>query len=547
MGLEKLVILLVVKTTKSTVRFDSSIDKLFNRLKDSCPSKEVLDSLTTQKNQLSAVLSSTQNTLNTLNSIGQTMQTISTSLSVVINVIKNLPIPTSFPPGAGIPISIIVKFSDVVAILKDIVEKGKGISSGVIESVGILNGAISQMQAKLNSLDLVMAKCYNQGGFDMPSSLNGALFIQPNLTTLEGDVPAVISLEDQLSPSSLYPIIYKDYKLVTQTDITGEFNISRRRVIGIKDTEVIISKLTPEGWSYSSDLQVLVDDIKFTIDYPDFNPSSALDGILQDIQNQVDSSSNDAQNSQDAANAAAAAAAAEALRGFVKVYRDDNFINQAGPQLIYGEYANLQSAGIFGDNGISSLRVGRGLILTIFKGEEFKKYPQDDNDYFVFEHPLDSEDEYLEIPSLTSYNFNDSVASFIIDKTLGGLNQDPPEPRTPIPADVWILKKMSRGYWIRNEDWSIIAQKLRYDTFVRKNSGPVVSSFDPKINLWVYANSKPEAIQKFIGNFNIPNAFGPPFEAVYYREEAGLSYEYSLSSGIHHVYFDSTIFYTEML
>lgn len=471
---------LVVNAVKTTVKSSIRIDELTNKLKETCPSQQELQKIINQKNQLSQTLGLVQTNLTTLTSITNTIDKIIPPIDSTVSFIKSIPTPVAIG-GFGIPMNLIIKLSDTLEKLKDLVQQGKISVKGAQQAFRIISTNITTVQNKINQLDIVVTLCAAQTGFTGSLS-DGTSGITPIPTV---NVTLNEELENRLSPNSTNPLNYKGWRLILQTDPNNTFSFPRRRVIaqrrplGQSGIETLISDFGlpgSNGYSYSSDTQVLVNDIKFKIDNPNWKPGSILESI-DEIE---------------AAAEAAAAAAAEAARQAEEVKRGKViFFGQTGAfenlpigdfsGYDAGEYPITNNAPGMIDNGsrlISSVRVGRGMRITIFYNDFFLTKPGlSQNDSNIqnlsrksFEHPFNAEEDYVEF--YIGDEFNDHVDSFIIDKLPGGVITEFPPERLAIYEPTYALKRKSRKILVSTEDGQILQSANRYNGYVSSIAAP---------------------------------------------------------------------------
>lgn len=473
---------LVTNAVKTTVKSSLRIDELTNKLKENCPSNQELEKIINQKNQLSETLGLVQTNFNTLNSITGTIDNIIPPINTVVTFIKTIPLPASFPPGIGVPINLITKLSDTLETLKDLIQQGRVSLKGAQQASRVISNNIGKVQSKLNQLDAVIFLCANQTGYTGSiSSGDSGLTSNPGI-----NIEINEELENRLSSNSTNPLTYKGWRLILQTDPNNTFSFPRRRVIAQKPSsnnngvQTLISNFGPpgsEGYSYSSSTQVLVDDIKFKIDNPNWRPDSVIESL------------NEVEAVAEAAAAAAAEAAAEAARQAEELKRGKVvFFGQTGAlsNIPLGDFGGY-GAGEYPFTGaidglrpeqsserISSVRVGRGMRLTIFYNSDFLTRPgipsNDPNlqnlSRKVFEHPFDAETDYVE--AYVGNEFNDRVDSFIIDKLPGGTVTEVPPERLALYTPTYALKRRSIKILVDSNN-EIIKQDNRFDGYVPSN------------------------------------------------------------------------------
>ena len=266
---------MVKNATKSAVKFELAIDPLIAQLQKSCPPRAEIDKILAQKNQLEQALTQIQSSLDTLTGTGDTINGVLSTVDTSISVIKVLPVPTSVPPGVGIPLNIITTLSDTLDTLGTIVREGKGVISQVAPSTQIITDIISKVQSKLSQLEGLIAGCleaetegmsddekeayFSSLGIDLTSkdaSNSGANSLNGN-DTIQNE-----TLEDRLSPNSNNPVVYKGFTLTIDNDAGNKFSFPSRRAVGVNEEGVKIK--TP--FSFSSSTQVLLDTVKWEID-----------------------------------------------------------------------------------------------------------------------------------------------------------------------------------------------------------------------------------------------------------------------------------------
>ena len=104
---------------------------------------------------INGLLQGVSDTLNKLKDTARKIIAPIVKLLKIVETILNLPIPTSVPPGIGIPILIINKFEKISKTLKELVIKAKNLSETIlqaVDSVGAANTALGLVLDRLNDL-----------------------------------------------------------------------------------------------------------------------------------------------------------------------------------------------------------------------------------------------------------------------------------------------------------------------------------------------------------------------------------------------------------
>jgi hypothetical protein len=162
MGLDTIIINAILKSAKSTSKFDVSIDAMLEKFEEACPPKQELIKLIQQKNQMTDALTNVSKSLEGLEKLGTTTSNLLNGLSAAVTVIKAIPIPTSVPPGVGIPVNVLTIYSDVLDALREAINKGKGIVAVIPQSVGIINDLVKKTIEKLGTLDGAFSLCLTE-------------------------------------------------------------------------------------------------------------------------------------------------------------------------------------------------------------------------------------------------------------------------------------------------------------------------------------------------------------------------------------------------
>ena len=262
---------LVRNAARSLVNFELAVDPLIERLQQSCPPKVELEIIIRQKNSIATALTQTQTALNTMVQTGQTVTGIINVTDIALRVIKNLPLPTSVPPGIGIPISVINRFTDTLIKLSDLIKTNRGIVASIAPAVQSLNSDIQTILDALARLDVLLAGCLEQDTIGLTDEEKEDYFtsLGINLNTLdttsspEVNIAGGQALEDSLAPNSNDPLIYKDFKLIIDNDKENTLSFPRRRIVATRVTDGV---QIVGDYSFSASTQILVDEVKFQID-----------------------------------------------------------------------------------------------------------------------------------------------------------------------------------------------------------------------------------------------------------------------------------------
>jgi len=254
--------------------------------------KETVLSLQTPVVQLQDKTQPVTNTINTV--------------SDIVQIIKILAIPTSFPPGAGVPLSVPNTFASTLITLGELLEAARASVNLIPTATTTLVNLLNSVTTPLNRLNLVIDPFVNvlamikavtdlqdacplltQEQIDgnkatLMSNITGQLAnLDSNFATGIGNV-----LEERLAPNAANPYVYKNFKFVLENNPVQEFSFPSRRIkairpnsTGIQDGiagggEVIVFNNNPttnpeleEGaYSFASNINVLIAEAKFAVD-----------------------------------------------------------------------------------------------------------------------------------------------------------------------------------------------------------------------------------------------------------------------------------------
>lgn len=245
---------------KSILKLDERVSEILKKFDSGCPSKSELSQLIIQKNTFISSLNAIKKVLNGITKTGQTLEGITTALQVGVEVIKYLPIP--LPPFT--PLTVTNVLADSLDTLGGLLKSGKGTIKMIPQIFGNLTPEIDKIITKLNSLDIALNSCIKSQGISQ-SELTESLTIE-GLSNPTQNQTSNEDLLKQLQPGSINPIFYKDFKLEIQYDPKNEFSFTSRRIKAQNKTKVILYNLQSNGYSFSSSLEVLINEVKFRID-----------------------------------------------------------------------------------------------------------------------------------------------------------------------------------------------------------------------------------------------------------------------------------------
>jgi len=232
--------------------------------------------LISTKNLIQKPVSNIYNNLSNLETLSNTLEKTITGIKGGVTLIKTLPIPSSVPPGVGIPLGVINTFSDTLDLLKQTIDKIDGPLKQIPEVINKIKNILNILNIKLEELDLILNNILNIVIFlKLKYTLINEEEIELQYQDFNIKTNKIIDLEndlnvnilDRLNPSSSNPLIYKDFILNIEYNKDNKFSTPLRRIKATNNKIVLFSPSSPNNpYSYSSSIDVLINDIKFNID-----------------------------------------------------------------------------------------------------------------------------------------------------------------------------------------------------------------------------------------------------------------------------------------
>jgi prefoldin subunit 5 len=254
---EKIITSSITNTVKSTAKFDTAVNLILDKFKNECPDKETLKNIIQQKNNIYSALTQVRNNIKNIQSTSQTVSGIIEGVNSSITLIKSIPIPTSTPPGIGIPVSVIVVLSDSLNKLSVLLQTFEGPVSIISPAIETINNYINNILQKLKLLDDAILKCLEK----TISNLN-----EEEKNNYLNKIGFSLTPNTQSSDSENFPITYKGFTLTLQNNINNKFSIPQRRIQAENKNGVVLFNTDNGQYSYSSSTKVLMDEAKFRID-----------------------------------------------------------------------------------------------------------------------------------------------------------------------------------------------------------------------------------------------------------------------------------------
>lgn len=279
---------------------------------------DILDSIETTlnntiktKNQLQSSLETLTKPLDTLEKLSTTLSSTLTGLNTAITVIKVLPIPSSVPPGVGIPLSVINGFSTTLDTLKGVIDKTGGPLKVISPTIKQINQLIIPIVTKLNLLNPIF-----EGIIKLISFIRVLLLSGPNATqqqidsvlqetsskiteSLEATGPTSNDEEnkrlnqellDRLDPNSNNPLFYKGFKLTIEYDPNNTYSFASRRVKGFKANSNLAAESNNPNETTASYAGVTLYNLDDDdgVDGADYSFAASPEVLIKEIEYKID-------------------------------------------------------------------------------------------------------------------------------------------------------------------------------------------------------------------------------------------------------------------
>ncbi len=243
--------------------------------------------------------------LNTLETVASTLNTLLSVLEQAITVVKAIPIPLGAPVGVGVTSNVTTGFADVLVKTDKQIEKIKPPLEAVPDAIATVNRILIPIVASLNLFDPIFQKIIQIITFiklllqpgpvsqaDVDETLSSITSnIQESLAITAGPSESSSNNDaNQLANDELLALLesgnyrYRGFKFTLEFDSTNTFSFPARRIKAYRKPAYDLSSNvgvtlyssppdlgagvvnTDSSYSFSTSIQVLVDETKFNID-----------------------------------------------------------------------------------------------------------------------------------------------------------------------------------------------------------------------------------------------------------------------------------------
>jgi hypothetical protein len=235
----------VTQVNKLSAKGTPKISDIQNQT--TCPTQAELTRIISRKNrlvkQLNRLLKVIQSTEKFINSNKKFIDI--TSKTILGLDIASLALPSSIPPGIGVPVGIINKSGDIINLLKNQIKVEQGKIDNLASPLTLLKSVIAQALQYLNLLDNLVQYCYPDA----------------NQEQISAELTAITTDESNQESPVVTNVNGFTMGVETEPQIST-LSIKRRRATATNKQGVVM--LTGE-WSFSSIDQILIDELVFYI------------------------------------------------------------------------------------------------------------------------------------------------------------------------------------------------------------------------------------------------------------------------------------------
>lgn len=238
--------------------------KLVNKFANQCPTQEELIKIVKTRNNLLKAINNFQKLLNRFSGISSKLRPPISAAKVIIRLLKANPIPSAIifhPGGRGVSLGKITTLSDRLRTANKLLEALEDDVSSVDSVTSSIGPSLNNIRQILDLLNVRIENCVEE--LQNSSSDAGNVGDIKNLLT---QIQPLENTGSEGTPDESFTyrsVKGKDYTLAIIEDRGIEASVPRRVAVAKDNLGVIVLRGQP---SFSSDTQVLLDELKFRID-----------------------------------------------------------------------------------------------------------------------------------------------------------------------------------------------------------------------------------------------------------------------------------------
>lgn len=273
---------IIKKVANKKIRLSSNLDSLISKFDKSCPTEKELVKIINQRNKLILILTQLKRNILKLDKATNPLKPLLATLLKSSKLLKKSPIPVaSGSPAIALPLGSIISAGDSLFTIKQQLTGFKSSISAFAEIKKYIIKTIDELLNKIKTLDSLISKCIDKKSTSTtlsPNTVSSPNNISLNSLIDTSTIPD-ISLENNLnnllnleesdlidnlqSSSENQDNTYNGFVFEILIDTNNTTKFIKRYAVAKTQSGVILLKGES---SFSSSIQVLIDELKFIID-----------------------------------------------------------------------------------------------------------------------------------------------------------------------------------------------------------------------------------------------------------------------------------------
>jgi len=208
-----------------------------------------------------------QKTINILNKTRNGLQKFNDGLSISTSLLKNLPLPSSVPPGIGLPMGTIISLTDIFDILKDKIQSNRGLLKEVPKIFKIIDFNLENTLYNINNINLLQDNILRYV-LILKYHMNNNLDLNEELQNY-----STLNLEFEDNNQEIIPQefnFYKGFNIITEYNSNSKIPSKRLKAHNPVTNIILYNSDLYEGridsYSYTTSDNILIQEIKTVID-----------------------------------------------------------------------------------------------------------------------------------------------------------------------------------------------------------------------------------------------------------------------------------------
>lgn len=276
-------------------KVSTTVLELETNFESGSPSSQKLQRITNKRNNLVKRTQSFEKRVGKFQKIPKRVRSVTKRLKKILRVLLALPIPTSVPPGIGIPLAVTNKYADILHKIKELIKQADSVAigiEGVMEIEGGITELIGSLNGRLGVLDNLVAFAAIENEIKkLPIDDQKAKgFLNDDNEYISSTLMPLLLTGNNEDANNLLATLDTDFKLGLSADEVGfgkgnnyyhrgpNGDLYELAIIEDKDSPSFAKKRyavakAPSGVvvlkgqaSFSADTDILLEEIKFRID-----------------------------------------------------------------------------------------------------------------------------------------------------------------------------------------------------------------------------------------------------------------------------------------